>query len=227
MRWSSGSHLAQTTYLWNISDMEETVASYCSYCPVANRNPQLYPWHRACSTITQNRNHTPCSYIIREVARILSCIQTVTCRGITLNSFISKVLESLILDRLEQCSCVPHPNQIAYRKRVSCADNISSPHKRWSTDTFRIAARCTCASQLVYKRPWFGRVSFAPEEIVWHGSKLQDMGILRSWYVYRLPELHTSEKIRLCLSLFLLDVGWGKVTFFQQPCSCLSWISQC
>ena len=48
-------------------------------------------------------------------------------RGITLNSALSKVLESLIL-----CTLVPllsnsgilHPNQSAYRKGVSCADTI-------------------------------------------------------------------------------------------------------
>ena len=48
-------------------------------------------------------------------------------RGITLNSVISKVLESLILDRLEPLfmeAGLPHPNQSAYRKRVSCADAI-------------------------------------------------------------------------------------------------------
>jgi len=45
-------------------------------------------------------------------------------RGI---SVISKVLEYLILDRLEPLfmeAGLPHPNQSAYRKRVSCADAI-------------------------------------------------------------------------------------------------------
>ena len=48
-------------------------------------------------------------------------------RGITINSVISKVLETLILIRLEPLfidSGVPHPNQSAYRKHVSCADAI-------------------------------------------------------------------------------------------------------
>ena len=48
-------------------------------------------------------------------------------RGITLNSVISKVLECLILDRLEPLfmdAALPHPNQSAYRKGVSCADTI-------------------------------------------------------------------------------------------------------
>ena len=48
-------------------------------------------------------------------------------RGITLNSVISKVLETLILNRLEPVfmeAGLPHPNQSAYRKSVSCADAI-------------------------------------------------------------------------------------------------------
>ena len=48
-------------------------------------------------------------------------------RGITLNSVISKVLETLILNRLEPLfmeAGLPHPNQSAYRKSVSCADAI-------------------------------------------------------------------------------------------------------
>lgn len=48
-------------------------------------------------------------------------------RVITLNSVISKALESLILDRLEPLfmkADLPHPNQSACRKRVSCADAI-------------------------------------------------------------------------------------------------------
>ena len=48
-------------------------------------------------------------------------------RGITLNSALSKVLESLILGRLEPLlsnSGILHPNQSAYRKSVSCVDAI-------------------------------------------------------------------------------------------------------
>ena len=48
-------------------------------------------------------------------------------RGITLNSVISKLLESLILNRLEPLfsdAGLPHPNQSAYRKGVSCTDAI-------------------------------------------------------------------------------------------------------
>ena len=48
-------------------------------------------------------------------------------RGVTLSSVIAKVLEFLVLDRLEMVfleANIPHPNQSAYRKRVSCADAI-------------------------------------------------------------------------------------------------------
>ena len=48
-------------------------------------------------------------------------------RGITLNSVLSKVLETLILNRLEPLfmeAGIPHPNQSAYRKGVSCADAV-------------------------------------------------------------------------------------------------------
>ena len=47
-------------------------------------------------------------------------------RGITLSSVVSKVLESLLLQRLElvfQEANIPHRNQTAYRKNI-CADAI-------------------------------------------------------------------------------------------------------
>ena len=48
-------------------------------------------------------------------------------RGITLNSVLSKVLENLILSRLEQTlieADFPHQNQSAFRKHVGCPDAI-------------------------------------------------------------------------------------------------------
>ena len=53
-------------------------------------------------------------------------------RGITLNSVISKVLESLILGRLEPLfmeAGLPHPNQSAYKKRVP-VQMLSLPPRR-------------------------------------------------------------------------------------------------
>ena len=54
-------------------------------------------------------------------------LNTNSYRGITLNSVISKVLETLLLNRMEPLfmeAGLPHPNQSAYRKCVSCADAI-------------------------------------------------------------------------------------------------------
>ena len=48
-------------------------------------------------------------------------------RGITVTSTIAKVLEFLNLGRLEAVfseAGIPHVNQTAYRKKVSCADAI-------------------------------------------------------------------------------------------------------
>ena len=48
-------------------------------------------------------------------------------RGITIAPIISKVLEFLILGRLQdslQMAGIPHINQTAYRKKTSCADAI-------------------------------------------------------------------------------------------------------
>ena len=46
-------------------------------------------------------------------------------RGITLSSVVSKVLETLLLNRLQMNLAeanIPHTNQSAYSKRVSCSD---------------------------------------------------------------------------------------------------------
>ncbi len=48
-------------------------------------------------------------------------------RGVTLTSMVAKVLEFLLLDRLQMVflqANLPHVNQTAYRKSVSCADAI-------------------------------------------------------------------------------------------------------
>lgn len=48
-------------------------------------------------------------------------------RGITLTSVIAKVLESLVLERMQDIlkeAGIPHINQSAYRKKISCAEAI-------------------------------------------------------------------------------------------------------
>ena len=59
-------------------------------------------------------------------------LNTNSYRGITLNSVISKVLETLILNRLEPLfmeAGLPHPNQSAYRKCVSVQTQFFPPKK--------------------------------------------------------------------------------------------------
>ena len=54
-------------------------------------------------------------------------LQVESYRGVTLSSVVTKVLEFLVLERLQMVfleASIPHPNQSAYRKRVSCADSI-------------------------------------------------------------------------------------------------------
>ena len=54
-------------------------------------------------------------------------LQVESYRGVTLSSVVAKVLEFLVLERLQMVfleASIPHPNQSAYRKRVSCADSI-------------------------------------------------------------------------------------------------------
>ena len=47
-------------------------------------------------------------------------------RGITLTSVVAKVLEFLILGRMDGLLLEAHINQTAYRKKTSCADTISA-----------------------------------------------------------------------------------------------------
>ena len=56
-------------------------------------------------------------------------LDTSSYQGITLTSVIAKILESLVLERLQVVLMekgLPHPNQTTYRKRVSCAEAIFS-----------------------------------------------------------------------------------------------------
>ena len=105
-------------------------------------------------------------------------------RGITLNSAISKVLESLILDRLEPLfseAGVPHPNQSAYKKRVSCADAILA--------TQEIINRYLQEGSRVYMCLYDLQKAFDSVEFPVLLKRLFDVGVnsktwrlLRSWY---------------------------------------------
>ena len=56
-------------------------------------------------------------------------LDTNSYRGISLTPVLAKVLESLILNRLQDVLLeigIPHPNQTGYQKKVSCAEAIFS-----------------------------------------------------------------------------------------------------
>ena len=58
-------------------------------------------------------------------------LQVKSYRGVTLSSVVTKVLEFMVLERLQMVfleASIPHPKQSAYRKRVSCADLIFATH---------------------------------------------------------------------------------------------------
>ena len=81
-------------------------------------------------------------------------MRTDSYRGITLTSMVSKVLESLVLERLESvfvAAGLPHVNQSAYRRAVSCADAIFVTQEMIPNISEEEAA-CTCACT-IYKKP--------------------------------------------------------------------------
>ena len=105
-------------------------------------------------------------------------------RGITLNSVLSKVLETLILNRLEPLfmeAGIPHPNQSAYRKGVSCADAIFA--------TQEVINRYLQEGSKVYMCLYDLQKAFNSVEFPVLLKRLFDVGvnsktwrILRSWY---------------------------------------------
>ena len=83
-------------------------------------------------------------------------LDTHSYRGITLTSVLAKVLESLILTRL-QCHFsekgILHLNQTAYRKGVSCADAIfSTLEVLYYPFTHNAVKKCTCVSTTCKRR---------------------------------------------------------------------------
>ena len=105
-------------------------------------------------------------------------------RGVTLTSVLAKVLEALTLTRL-QCHFlernIPHPNQTAYRKGVSCAKAIFSTMEVIST-----YSRC---SEKVYMCFYDLQKAFDSIQYPALLKRLYEAGvngkawrIIRSWY---------------------------------------------
>ena len=111
-------------------------------------------------------------------------LKTDSYRGITLSPVFSKVLEFLILDRLEmvfmECN-VPHGNQSAYKKKVSCADAIFANQE--------VIARYLKGGSRVYMCLYDLQKVFDSIEYPVLLNRLYDLGvngkcwrIIKSWY---------------------------------------------
>ena len=78
-------------------------------------------------------------------------------RGITITSVLSKVLESLLLHRMEPAfedAGISHTNQTAYRKSASCSDAIFATLEvisRYLTDGSKVHTD-TCVCMIYRKR---------------------------------------------------------------------------
>ena len=111
-------------------------------------------------------------------------LKTDSYRGITLTSMISKVLEFLVLDRLESVfvsAGLPHINQSAYRRAVSCADAIFA--------TQEVVARYLRGGSRVYMCLYDLQKAFDSVEYPVLLEKLYNAGVngkmwrlLRNWY---------------------------------------------
>jgi len=105
-------------------------------------------------------------------------------RGVTLSSIVAKVLEFLCLDRLQMVfleADLPHVNQTAYRKSVSCADAIFA--------TQEVIARYLNSGSKVYMCLYDLQKAFDSVEYAVLMDKLFEVGVngkmwrlLRNWY---------------------------------------------
>lgn len=76
-------------------------------------------------------------------------------RGITVASVLAKVLEFLILERLNTVllqAGIPHVNQTAYQRHVSCTDAIFATQETIVKHVYEKAVQSTCA-YMTFKRP--------------------------------------------------------------------------
>ena len=108
--------------------------------------------HEICNAIVE-LEHVPESLKLGIVTLIYKGggrdpLNTSSYRGITLTSVIAKILESLVLERLQVVLMekgLPHPNQTAYRKRVACAEAIFSTFEAISQFAQHGEKVCLCS----------------------------------------------------------------------------------
>ena len=111
-------------------------------------------------------------------------LKTDSYRGITLTSMVAKVLEFLLLERLDSVfseAGLPHINQTAYRKDVSCADAIFATQVLIAKYLRGVSHICMCLYDL---QKAFNSVEYA---VLLH--KLFEAGVngkmwrlLKNWY---------------------------------------------
>ncbi len=118
-------------------------------------------------------------------------------RGVTLTSMVAKVLESLLLERLQwvfSAEGIPHVNQTAYRKSVSCADAIFA--------TQESIARYLREGSHVYMCLYDLQKAFDSVEYAVLLKKLYDIGVngrmwrlLKNWYEGRSCRVRVDGKL--------------------------------
>ena len=106
-------------------------------------------------------------------------------RGITLSSVVSKVLEKLVLGRLEMNlleANIPHLNQSAYCKKISCADAIFATQETIA----RYARQGSCVFMCLYDlEKAFDTVEYPIllERLYAAGINGKCWRLIRNWYM--------------------------------------------
>ena len=124
-------------------------------------------------------------------------LKTDSFRGITLSPVFSNVLEFLILGQLEVVILegnVPHVNQSAYRKKMSCADAIFA--------TQAVIARYLNGGSTVYMCLYDLQKAFDSIEYPVLLKRLYDLGvngkcwwIIKNWYEYSSCKVKVDEGV--------------------------------
>ena len=138
-------------------------------------------------------------------------------RGITMNSIFSKVLETLILSRLESTlteTGLPHLNQTAFRKYTGCTDAISA--------TQELIARYISEGSTVHMCLFYIQRAFDSVEFPVLLNRLFSIGIngkmwrlIRNWYAGGMCALFTWMVLHL--PLFLSKGVSTKDQSYHQP----------
>ena len=137
-------------------------------------------------------------------------------RGITLNYVISKVLEFLILERLDPLfidAGLPHPNQSAYRRSVSCADAIFATQEVINRYLQEGSSVYMCLYDL---QKAFDSVEFPVllRRLFNVGVNSKTSSILNSWYTNCQTSVRLGKHVSPSFTLGRCASGVHTLTFF-------------